>query len=220
MQIPLARLVLNDSRAKLAEAGARIDIKVQELADVTPCPPPKYFREAKHTLEAVLGDDWKKTLSKNDAMKILEAAEYEFKNKVADSIFCHELENLADTEGTEVPEIEDQDYEDTVINWLDKLEKGRLNLLEKITVLHLHLGKVADRDVILPHQEIIEHRFIEEMASLRKCLEVSDKKREHIIRLMSFVSFRMKWLRGTYTKIIKGKVTKCVFVKLLIIYLF
>lgn len=203
----MLNLVVNDSRAKLAAIGAKINVKLQELSDETPCPAPQFFREAKRIVQEVLDDDLKSDFTTEDAMNILDELDNKLTNRCTLPVFSQELEHRLGIERVNVPDIEGQNYENSVIDWLEKLEEHRQDLLEINVLLRLRLGKDTDSDIVLPHQEIIEHQFIEEMASLRKCLEVSDRKREHVVRLMKLLSRRINWMQNAYTEIMNGKLS-------------
>lgn len=197
----LKQLFLCDGEAKFIEAGSRINSKLQQLSNVTACPPVQYFKASQQILLEVLGDNANSNISVEDAVAIMENLKQEADKR--DSGMRNDL-TLANFQIVEVPEIEGQNYQNVVINWLTDLEACRSNLLKTAISWYLHAGKDSNVNISIPHQEIIQHQFVEEMASLRKCLEVSDKDKIHFIRLMKLLARRMNWLLTTYKQITEG----------------
>lgn len=178
---------------------------LQEMANIVPCPSVHYFKASQQILQDTLSNDVIQQVSVEDALDVMEKLNKELRGDDGEPFITHDLQlSLADFSMITVPEIGERNYENIIGSWLKDLEARRNDLLKFTVSWYLHVGKLHNSDISIPYQEIILHRFVEEIAALRKCLEVSDKKKIHFVRLMSLLAHRMNWLLKTYQQLTEG----------------
>jgi hypothetical protein len=201
-QNAFAELQRSETYAIMADTGARLCALAQCATGIAQCPPARYFQGATAEIRNFVKDTH---LSIEEAMLLLESSERETKKKP-------DITTDEALTAVKVPLLVEEMRAPSVgITWLKYLENKRMHLLQlvsaeqfKVTQSYIKSNFVHPVE-LFPLHDILEHRLVEEMAAMQKCLELGGLYYGPAYGLCRLLAHRFTWIQQSFLKWKKGK---------------
>lgn len=200
-QNAFAQLQRNETLAIMADTGARLNILTHLSLGIVGCPPAQYFKDAAAEVRKHLTAS---SLSVEEAMLLLESFEKEAIKKI-------EVNTAEALTSVKVPLLEEMLKPSVGINWLRYLEKKRIQLLQLVSDQQFIVTRsYAKKNLAIPVElfplyDVLEHRLVEEMASMQKCLELGELYYGQAYGLCRLLAYRFTWLQQSFVRWRKRK---------------
>lgn len=201
-QNALAQLQRSEAYAVMADTGARLCALTQSSTGIAGCPPARYFQDAAAEIQNCSKDIH---LSTEEAVLLLECFEKEASKKT-------DVNTDDALTVVKVPlSVEEMRAPSVGINWLKYLENKRIQLLQLVSVEHFRVTQSYEKSdcalqvELFPLHDVLEHRLVEEMAAMQKCLELEGLYYGPAYGLCRLLAHRFTWIQKSFIKWKKRK---------------